>query len=60
MSNRSEWNSYLPYPDLDELQAHGSFEEAMEVYTRYARDNEYPYLVAWVPWLRVASLIREE
>ena len=52
-------NPYLPCPDLDQLQAHGSFEEAMEAYAIYARDNDYPYLAAWRPWLRMASQVRK-
>ena len=59
MSSNSTWISYLPFPDFDELQAHGSFEEAMEAYAVYARANGYPYLVAWRPWLHVASSIRK-
>ena len=31
----------------------------MEAYAIYARDNGYSYLVAWRPWLHVASSIRK-
>ena len=48
-------NPYLPYPDLAQLRAHDTFEEAMEAYALYARDKGYPYLVAWKPWLHFAS-----
>ena len=49
----------MPYPDLDELQQYNSFEEAMEAYAIYAKDNGYAYLVSWRPWLHVASSIRK-
>ena len=52
-------NQFLPYPDLAQLQAHDSFEQAMEAYAIFARDNEYPYLAAWRPWLHIASRIRK-
>ena len=49
---------YYPIPDLVKFEAQESFSLAMEAYAQYARDMNYPYLVAWKPWLHVASRLR--
>ena len=48
----------LPFPDFALLREQATFELAMEAYARHARDNSYPYLAAWRPWLHVASQLR--
>ena len=49
---------YLPYPELAQLQGHDSFEQAMEAYAIFAQDRDYPYLVAWRPWLHIAGRLQ--
>ena len=52
---------YMPFPTIQELGGKDAFEtleQAMDAYGRYARDNGFPYLLAWRPWQRTAKSFR--
>ena len=49
---------YFPFPEISTLQSAPTFELAMTAYAQYAKDHNYPYLVAWKPWLHIAGKLR--
>ena len=48
---------HFPFPDIEEtrMHMHTTLDEAMDAYAVYAREEGYPYLTAWKPWLHFAS-----